>query len=447
MNYKFSAVKYIERMKKAGTPISASFMPILMQTDTLEVETICGYDGNTLDYGFVHLSTCLPMKVMLIDCEEVLEECPFPEDPHKDVVCSMERGNVRVSFVNLGEGYNGDYNPDDPTDQNLLRLDVDLRSPFTGEFEEEGSVCTLLPANNPMPVIKRALEALLNCVCEELFRPETDSSLRLRIDSLSYIDEGNIEDYEKDAADARIQRVAYERYQMHWLLDHGVTVDTISEMAEGWLGECGDIEEEPRSFKSYINEYGFSHGSLYPCFGEFLGAEYLMPELMFDILPRHEVENYVRSLGVKVYEYSKTETEEERNLRLGHTKYWCNSCGELHRYGKEMIAESELPSDLRRAYHVLWSDCYGFPCYLVEMGAESYGVALVNEYPAHDKKAFDTAMIDAAHLAIRLSNAKITLAENAGCDESHELVICFPTDISSNEMDAAVKEVNDILEK
>ncbi len=54
------------------------------------------------------------------------------------------------------------------------------------------------------------------------------------------------------------------------------------------------------------------------------------------------------------------------------------------------------------------------------------GAALANEYPANGKKAFDTAMIDAAHLAIRLSNAKITLAENAGCDEAMSLPFVSP---------------------
>ena len=44
------------------------------------------------------------------------------EDPNVFV-----ENDVRVQFVELGEGLNGDYNPDDPNDVELLRFDVYVR--------------------------------------------------------------------------------------------------------------------------------------------------------------------------------------------------------------------------------------------------------------------------------------------------------------------------------
>ncbi len=439
--YIFNSVMYHERMRQKGAQIPVELMQLLTNINGRQVETVYDNDGEPLDYGFVRIMPDFLFKVEMIDCQYLYD--PISEYGKGELVLSKERENIRVAFVDRNEGYGGEYVPCDPADEKLLHLNVEMRNTYTGEYMPQGSVCTNICVYAPTPIIEKALNVILDCVCEESLNP--NGWMKRRIESFSDIDENNISDYEKEVAVARVRRIAYERYQMYWLMERGATIDVFNQMAEGWLRKC-NVEKKAQSFKEYIYEYGFFLSVLFPSFSEFLGNVYRIPELMLNILPHHETVNYVRSLGVKIYEYSDSETEEERNLRLGHTKYWCNSCGELHRYGKEMIAESELPSELRRAYHVLWADCYGVPCYLVEMGEENYGVALVNEYPANGKKAFDTAMIDAAHLAIRLSNAKITLAENAGCDESHELVICFPADISPNEMDAAVKEVNDILD-
>lgn len=51
-------------------------------------------------------------------------------------------GNVGVSFEYLGEGHDGDYNPEDPNDEPLLRLDF-MKIDAKGEHEEiDGSGCT-----------------------------------------------------------------------------------------------------------------------------------------------------------------------------------------------------------------------------------------------------------------------------------------------------------------
>lgn len=58
---------------------------------------------------------------------------------------SVTRGDVRIVWSRLGEGYNGDYNPNDPQDQELLRFDLWVKYEGRWEMAEGGSYCTLVP--------------------------------------------------------------------------------------------------------------------------------------------------------------------------------------------------------------------------------------------------------------------------------------------------------------
>lgn len=59
---------------------------------------------------------------------------------------SLVKGPVKVSWVNLGEGWNGDYNPENPEDENLLRFDVSVLRDGEWEEKEDASYCTQFPA-------------------------------------------------------------------------------------------------------------------------------------------------------------------------------------------------------------------------------------------------------------------------------------------------------------
>ena len=73
----------------------------------------------------------------------------------------LEKGNVAVEWYNADEGWNGDYDPDDPEDENLLRFD------FYGKKDDrwlavlDASYCTRVPADTPESVLKQLLEILL----------------------------------------------------------------------------------------------------------------------------------------------------------------------------------------------------------------------------------------------------------------------------------------------
>jgi len=98
------------------------------------------------------------------------------------------RGNRKVEWVDLGEGWNGDYDPSDPEDTPLLRFDVlQLADVFdnpnadpvdeTWEQMDDASYCTQMPADSSDDILRRAAELIMNAtygksnikkICEEL---------------------------------------------------------------------------------------------------------------------------------------------------------------------------------------------------------------------------------------------------------------------------------------
>ena len=73
-----------------------------------------------------------------------------------------ERGPVRVAWVCLGEGYNGEYDPKNPEDELLLRFDVAVKDEDMGDFVTTESRCTCFAANAPTKDKKAALDVLLD---------------------------------------------------------------------------------------------------------------------------------------------------------------------------------------------------------------------------------------------------------------------------------------------
>lgn len=79
----------------------------------------------------------------------------------------VTRGRYRVELVHIGEGYNGDYDPEEPGDQRLIRIDAYEASdehPDVFEPIDKGSYCTVIPITAPEDFLLyccgKALEAL-----------------------------------------------------------------------------------------------------------------------------------------------------------------------------------------------------------------------------------------------------------------------------------------------
>ena len=79
----------------------------------------------------------------------------------------MIRGTIKVELEDIGEGWDGDYNPDDTEDEPLLRFTflelVDEDFP-DGKWKqiEDASYCTQLPATTPEDIQKKALKWLMD---------------------------------------------------------------------------------------------------------------------------------------------------------------------------------------------------------------------------------------------------------------------------------------------
>ena len=155
-------------------------------------------------------------------------------------------------------------------------------------------------------------------------------------------------------------------------------------------------------------------------------------------------------MKINLFHQNENDIVEYRNA----IKYWSNSLGELHHHGDYEISEYELPVELRRVYTDLdIFERYSSRCYLVET-AGGYGIALINEYDedfANDcnismAELFNTVIKDVNDISLLscFNKAEIYIGENMGVDESHELAVVFPANISQTEYDTAAKMLDNI---
>lgn len=97
-----------------------------------------------------------------------------------------ERGPVRVAWVCLGEGYNGEYDPKDPEDELLLRFDVAVKDENIGSFVTTESRCTCFAAKANDKAKEKALDILLDRFYTA-YTSEPRQCLSALADTLSYI--------------------------------------------------------------------------------------------------------------------------------------------------------------------------------------------------------------------------------------------------------------------
>lgn len=73
------------------------------------------------------------------------------------------KGNIKAEWVELGEGWSGDYDPDDPEDDELLRFDMSYKDEH-GIWQEipDSSYCTRMPVKAPENIKLQALQVILD---------------------------------------------------------------------------------------------------------------------------------------------------------------------------------------------------------------------------------------------------------------------------------------------
>lgn len=74
----------------------------------------------------------------------------------------LVKDNVKVCWVNLGEGHCGDYDEDDPEDENLLRYDVYVFDEDSWEAVDDASYCTQISADTDNEELMRLLGILMD---------------------------------------------------------------------------------------------------------------------------------------------------------------------------------------------------------------------------------------------------------------------------------------------
>lgn len=80
-------------------------------------------------------------------------------------------GKIKVEWVDLGEGVSGDYNPDDPEDEPLLRFDTYQRDE-TGEWVEfeDGSYCTNTRCDESEETLQKLVQFLADRIADDPHR-------------------------------------------------------------------------------------------------------------------------------------------------------------------------------------------------------------------------------------------------------------------------------------
>ena len=109
-----------------------------------------------------------------------------------------ERGPVRVAWVCLGEGYNGDYDPQNPEDELLMRFDIAVKDEDIGDFVTTESRCTCFAANAPAKDKEAALDVLLDHF-HYAYTSQSRHCMSSLADRLSYISAGTYQELVLDA--------------------------------------------------------------------------------------------------------------------------------------------------------------------------------------------------------------------------------------------------------
>lgn len=109
-----------------------------------------------------------------------------PLDPFYDTL-AVERDGTRIVWDNIYEGVDGEYNSEDPEDENLLSFSISRRDGSRWESVDDSSYCTNIPASTEPGALIALLtqmmnrvagEALIKRICEEMSWSGPDDAAR-----------------------------------------------------------------------------------------------------------------------------------------------------------------------------------------------------------------------------------------------------------------------------
>lgn len=136
-----------------------------------------------------------------------------------------------------------------------------------------------------------------------------------------------------------IQKIAYDKYQLHWMIEHGHSID---EIILGMRNKMKDAKEAGENlytlslekvYEEWLEDDAF-RGSCFVCFDEFMTEEYRDVSFMYDLLTEEEFDMYLRDLG-----------------SLDHCTYRKGSM--IRSYADEFLTKSDCVVDVD-SQEVLW---------------------------------------------------------------------------------------------
>lgn len=152
--------------------------------DELGLHTSCPACGQSFDVDEYEAGSYDESKIVI--SVDVDEETPM----------SATDGFLRVDWSNIGEGYCGDYDEDDPEDENLLRFDVYVRNPSCGDNAEDwekwdtvedASYCTLMPADADRETLENGIRKIFAEYRNAITHYPINFSVKKMGESLSWI--------------------------------------------------------------------------------------------------------------------------------------------------------------------------------------------------------------------------------------------------------------------
>lgn len=172
-----------------------------------------------------------------------------------------------------------------------------------------------------------------------------------------------------------LHKKAYLRYQMHWMLTHGITMDDISETVADWDKD----HDYNKSFSKYVEEHGFWNGSLWACFDEFMGAEYQDKNYMKFLLPEEDFQLWLKEHGYggKVYARQISPDLQESPLFYDELCFPDNIVVSGNSHYKEHLTDSFSFVKGALEYGELW-EFTDITCNLPKKGGEAYSVEELN---------------------------------------------------------------------
>ena len=103
----------------------------------------------------------------------------------EETVCEAFDDDLKAEWAYIGEGYNGDYNPSDPDDEELLRFYMYQWDDDRWEEVEDSSCCTTIPLMADQAIIEHSLEAIFDRFADALDDPY--ASVKRLAEELSWI--------------------------------------------------------------------------------------------------------------------------------------------------------------------------------------------------------------------------------------------------------------------